>query len=250
MMGGLGNFLFPLATAMSLAAEHNLEVRLFYAHFGALHTHPIRYMMNIFYGFNEQSDISGFTKLSECRFEYNPIHLPAKTNVFLDGYFQSEKYFVKHRGLVLQRLAPPIGEDERLAALWFTDDQPTVSLHVRRKNYLQLRHVYPELFPDYYQKALEMFPDHKVLVFSDDIAFCKEAFVGDRFLFVDSWFDLHDLWIMSMCDHNIIANSSFSWWGAWLNQNPDKKVIAPKQWFTDSTNLNYSDVVCEGWTKI
>ena len=68
--------------------------------------------------------------------------------------------------------------------------------------------------------------------------------------FVEGHSEVEDLWLMSLCKHNIIANSSFSWWGAWLNNNPNKKVIAPKKWFGDHVNLNTSDLLPESWIKI
>ena len=88
------------------------------------------------------------------------------------------------------------------------------------------------------------------IIFSDDIKWCKNNFIGDKFTFIEGEKDYIDLWLMSLCNHNIIANSSFSWWGAWLNQNPNKKVIAPINWFGPEKKLNPKDIYCKNWIKI
>jgi hypothetical protein len=101
---------------------------------------------------------------------------------------------------------------------------------------------------DYYRNAIAEFSDDtRFLVFSDDIQWCKENFKGDNFHFIEGEKDYVDLYLMSLCNNNIIANSSFSWWGAWLNNTPNKKVIAPKQWFGKAKQLNTKDLIPETW---
>jgi len=119
-------------------------------------------------------------------------------------------------------------------------------LHVRRGDYLQLPTHHPTCTIDYYHKALANF-DGKVLVFSDDIDWCRKTFQDPRFEFVKGNLDYIDLYLMSMCKNNIIANSSFSWWAAWLNDNKDKKVIAPKKWFGPAISHNTMDLYPKKW---
>ena len=85
---------------------------------------------------------------------------------------------------------------------------------------------------------------------SDDINWCKENLKGDNIIFIEDEPDYVDLWLMSLCEHNIITNSSFSWWGSWLNKYQDKIVIAPKVWFGANKNLNPKDIYCEEWILI
>jgi hypothetical protein len=89
-----------------------------------------------------------------------------------------------------------------------------------------------------------------ILVFSDDISWCKDNLKFDKMNFIEGLDNVEDMWLMSLCDNNIIANSSFSWWGAWLNSNFNKKVIAPLHWFGDSANLNTSDIIPTNWIRI
>jgi len=100
---------------------------------------------------------------------------------------------------------------------------------------------------------LEHFDDDRnVIVFSDDPAWCTETFTDDRFLISENTDNRVDMCLMSLCNDFIIANSTFSWWGAWLSANPDKKVIAPLQWFGTGYTKDHdtSDLIPDGWTRI
>ena len=102
---------------------------------------------------------------------------------------------------------------------------------------------------EYYSQAMKHFPDTNFIVFSDDIQWCKENFKGEEFTFIEED-DYIELYLMSMCRHNIIANSSFSWWGSYLNQNEDKIVIAPSKWFGTDGRLKTENIYGEGWIVI
>ena len=128
--------------------------------------------------------------------------------------------------------------------------------------YVNLAHQHPVQPLEYYEKALAEFDDSlPVVVFSDSIDWVKEQpfFRGDRFMFSEPQ-DKHsdgalvpylDMCLMSLCDHAIIANSSMSWWGAWLQTNPYQKVVAPKMWFgSDYSDKNTKDLYCQNWKVI
>jgi len=125
------------------------------------------------------------------------------------------------------------------------DSTPLVSIHFRRGDYLEVASL--NLTLDYYNQAigiiLEKFQQFKLVVFSDDITWCKEVIVGDNVYYSEGNSKYVDMCMMSLCDHNIIANSTFSWWGAWLNANVKKVVICPEDYVNDSTysyiNKNY-----------
>ena len=103
---------------------------------------------------------------------------------------------------------------------------------------------------EYYKSAMGHFRGYKFVIFSDDIPWCKENFIGDNFTFIDGEEDYIDLYLMSVCEHNIIANSSFSWWGAYLNTNITKKVIAPKEWFGKVKCISSSNIISTEWISI
>jgi hypothetical protein len=88
------------------------------------------------------------------------------------------------------------------------------------------------------------------IVFSDDVEWCKKEFAGENYIVNEIGNPYAEMCAMSLCDHNIMANSSFSWWGSWLNRNPNKKVIAPSRWFGSAMNKNTDDIYCQDWIKI
>jgi hypothetical protein len=178
---------------------------------------------------------------NEPHFHYTPIpKIGDVTNI--KGYFQSEKFFEHCKDEVRSILSPKQKYDHSS----FT------AIHVRRTDYLTHKDCYHILTRDnYYNKAMEIVPG-PYLIFSDDIEWCKSQFVGDDFSFSDERDPITDLAHMIGCSRFIIANSSFSWWGAWLNPNPDKVVIAPSKWFGPklAPSHNTKDLIPDEWFKI
>lgn len=164
--------------------------------------------------------------------------------IFLEGCFQSEKYFAPVKEQVreayrFQKDKLGLGE-KTLKYLEEIESSASVSIHVRRGDYLDSGHggIYTGICTlEYYQKAMEEIkkrvPDARFFVFTNDYPWAKEHFEQEDCCVVEGSSEdtgYQDMYLMSRCRHNIIANSSFSWWGAWLNDNPEKCVIAPKRW--------------------
>ena len=170
---------------------------------------------------------------------------------------QSEKYFVHNRALILDLFAPTTDIKNYITSKYSgIINANALSIHVRRGDYVYLPNHHPVASPEYYTNAINYITTKtridKYIVFSDDINYCKSMFgESEDITYINGEKDYIDLYLMSMCEHNIIANSTFSWWGAWLNQNSDKIVVAPKTWFgTARTDLDTSDLIPENWIKI
>ena len=147
------------------------------------------------------------------------------------GYWQNEKYIQDIRDDILSFIDFEIDHG--------FDFKESCSLHVRRGDYLNLPNIHPIQTIDYYEKALDIIkPQGNIFIFSDDINWCKENFKFEKMIFMEDNSNINDLKFMSLCQNNIIANSSFSWMAAWLNENQNKKVISPKQWFGDRENTS------------
>ena len=148
-------------------------------------------------------------------------------DVDLVGYFQTEKYFKHIEDEIRKDFT---FNDELLETCKSFIDGDTISLHIRRGDYV-VNPNHPTQPMSYYEEALSKLPDLPVIVFSDDSEWCKtqELFDNDRFMIAEGNSTDCDLCLMSLCKYHIIANSSFSWWGAWLAKS--QKVIAPKNWF-------------------
>lgn len=171
-------------------------------------------------------------------------------DIYLQGTFQSEKYFTDIRKYLLHEFTPKTKICVSRNLIEILETEETVSLHVRRGDYARLNHA---LNIYYYQRAMlkieEVISNPYYLIFSDDIAWVKENLdIGARSIIVNEdgrLKDYEELMIMTKCRHNIISNSTFSWWGAWLNQNVEKMVIAPKVWFGDQKKI-----VLDNWTIV
>jgi len=158
-------------------------------------------------------------------------------NIIIDGYFQSHTHLEEYKNEIIKEFTfkQHILDKCKLEINKYPNP---VSIHIRRGDYVAHPN-YWVVTPEYIQEALNQFNDdeYTFLVFSDDIEWCKSIFpVGVIYIEGNNQFE--DLCMMSLCNHNIIANSTYSWWGAFLNQNPNKKVIAPKEWFTPSKPMN------------
>jgi len=134
----------------------------------------------------------------------------------------------------------------------FLKNKKTTSIHVRRGDYVNHPNHHPTQSLEYYLEAIKILKDETelFLVFSDDINWCKENIKLDNVVYIENEKDYIELYLMSVCTNNIISNSSFSWWGAWLNKNEDKKVIGPLKWFGDAIKHNTGDVLPENWIKL
>jgi hypothetical protein len=193
-----------------------------------------------------------FYRENDFAFENRAFSVPEFSAV--SGYFQTEKYFTHCQNEIKRIFTfhPPIlkvAEDFLNSVK--KETKQIVSVHVRRGDYVQSPNHHPPCDLEYYLRAFEsMGNDSIFLVFSDDIEWCKSHFKGDNFMFSELPNHFEELCCMSLCDHHIIANSSFSWWGSWLNRSAEKKVIAPQRWFGPALIKDTKDIYCENWIKI
>ena len=246
LKGGLGNYLFQIATGYSLSKQYNDDFCVDLSDVIVIHK-PVQHYFNALFKnirFSEQPHIQ--TYYQEPFFQYSPI--PHQNNLKIEGYFQTEKYFINYRKDIIELLDFETIQQQIKPKY---DLVNTCSIHVRRGDYLTKPNYHPTCDISYYNKAINLMPPNtRFLIFSDDILWCKTQFIGNNFNFIDELNDYEDLALMSLCEHNIIANSSFSWWGAWLNENPNKIVIAPNRWFGVLVNNNTQDLIPNLWTKI
>jgi hypothetical protein len=195
----------------------------------------------------------------ENKFGYNQEIESLPDNSSLNGYFQTEKYFNEFRDLILSQFVfkssyRDLAESYIQTIRKENRDAVIASIHVRRGDYVMFPDHHPPCSFSYYNSAIEelRIANEKVvyLIFSDDVDWCKTEFIDPSYIITDLNNPYSEMCAMSLCDHNIIANSSFSWWGAWLNVNLNKTVIAPSRWFGSQINKDVSDVYGKGWKII
>ncbi len=250
IQAGLGNQLFQWAVARSYAIDHNCEYKFETSFYPTQTKRQVKLNeFNIKFELVTQLDIN--RPVLQINDTFNFIELPYDPSniIFLNGYWQSEKYFSRNSDVIRNELLS--GRDmSKLSKTPFIDTN-TVSIHIRRTDYTESNGYHPVQSMEYYEKAIaEIGSYDKLFVFSDDINWCKENLKFRDMIFMEGFTDIEDLFIMSMCKNNIIANSSFSWWGAWLNNNPNKKVVAPINWFGQQANISTADILPENWIKI
>jgi hypothetical protein len=261
LQGGLANTLFQYAFGISVAKARGEEV--FFTRNRVDQDVKRSYSLDAFWTHMQFVDQESDNKFHDGG-PFNPDVYAAPPNTTFIGYWQTEKYFdapLLRRRIQLRR--PPSEESFRIADEIDAADQSTF-LHVRRGDYVNEKRTsefHGNLSLDYYRKAIVELKyyivDPKIFVFSDDPDWCREQFPKD-FVIVDHNHpgdgrtpgrEHEDLWLMSLCRHAIMANSAFSFWGAWLGDIRKRVVLAPKQWFQDS-NMNSDDIIPERWLKL
>jgi hypothetical protein len=262
-IGRLGNNLFQIGASIGYARKYGYEWR---ADSGSGVSDPYSSIHQVFPNLpkenfgggnryhehpNKQCEIHG-THFNDCHFDYHPIP-NLGPNVSLTGFFQSYKYFE--------------GQDEEIKRVFALPHVPGyedhVSIHVRRGDYVQHAGSFPPIDESYLERAVAMLiektrTDFKIIVFSDDIGWCKSVFRNDTraIEYSEGRNEREDLSLMASCGHHIIANSTFSWWSAYLGHNPNKIVISPSckrgSWFGMQAGVKKDcvDLLPPNWIQI
>jgi len=225
----------------------------------------------------EHQQITGFRTRECTSFHYDPHFVDTlPENIDILGYFQTEKYFIDIKDEIVKDFTfkPEILNKSKEFMDAIEADNDIVFIHVRRGDtklvdkrgklwsYEMLPDHHPVCTEEYYREAMSNFDGYRFLVMSDSIEWCKQQdmFKGDQFIFSDASHVTYedgasipniDLCLMTLSRHGIIANSSMSWWGAWLMQNPTAEVYAPKTWFGSAySHYNMSDIRPERWHQV
>lgn len=248
LMGGLGNQLFQAAHAIAKGITHNREVVFVPRSWTPMQGRQTEnYLNNIFRNLKFVDNIDGFEKVGEGPFEYSEV-LVKENNTVFDGYFQSSKNFSPHYDAI-RNIFSPTEEfiNEIFEKYPMLNQKDTLSIHIRRGDCFMNPDIHPIATEKYVERAVNEVGEYShVFVFSDDREWVKENLKFTNVTYVEDE-DYREMWLMSLCKNNIIVNSTFSWWGSFLNKNPNKKVIAPSMWFGPKGPRNYSDLYEPYW---
>jgi len=260
--GRLGNQLFQIASTIGVSRSLGYDVYFpsenFYVDVDSAHSYRGCKVMEAF-KFSDKLLIGSETLRSSIKFTFdegndfkynsNIEKIPDNTDLF--GYFQNERYFIHCREEILN-LFSFREEISNFADAHYPIQGDSVSLHVRRGDYLSSPDHHPTQDISYYKESLDFVGAKNVYVFSDDIKWCETniRMDGYNWNYVDVENPYISMYMMTQCDNNIICNSSFSWWGAWLNKSENKKVVAPSKWFGPAIKKDPSDVYGKNWKVI
>lgn len=250
-MGGLGNQLFESAHALSQGWKHNRPT-LFLpsSHTPGQGRGTENYIKNILRKLKFVDSIDNTTTVSEPHFEYVGVH-PNKGNTIFHGYYQSTKNWFGYDDRIREMFEPT-----EEVAKYFHEKYPqlhekkTLSLHVRRSEYLKLSNIHPTIGLDYINEAMKIVGEYStIFIFSDDHEFVKQNINFEKCVMVDESDDYMELWLMSLCENHIMSNSTFSWWGTFLNKNKNKTIVTPSIWFGPN-GPNSKDIYEPNWKLI
>jgi hypothetical protein len=281
--GGLGNQMFQYAAAKYVALKTG-EVICFDTSFfkNPNHAHEVFrlnefklegvsfkriFSLSIFYNHWFFRKIPGIRRLRNSfqvdilqkEFIYSIDDLKIEKNSYVNGLWHTVYFANANRNVLLKEFFPKTIDDERFDLVKdLIVSKTTVSLHVRRNdfvNHQRAKSISGALANDYYGDAMNYFNSHyqnvNFVVFSDDIQWCRDNFVGSEFLFIDPFENpIYDMLLMSFCNHHILANSTFSWWGAWLNSKLSKDVVYPKSFYKNKSNDEIKFMFDEEWIEM
>ena len=284
LQGGLGNQLFQYACGFALAKQLSKKLVFDFSFFSkASESHTPRKLelhklvvipdciyhtpQPRFYSRSFKAEIKYLIHNISGRKPFwaynNDLKLPDRSNknIYLDGYWQSEKYFKFFRKELITQIKPQQAlSKEANNQLQLIHNYTSVAVHVRRGDYVsnpRYLKKYGVCSLSYYKEAISRISDilnkPTFFFFSDDNKWVLDNFdINNNFFIVENTSEAwEDLWLMSKCNHQIVANSTFSWWGAWLNINLDKIIIAPKHWYNDPVlNEERKNLVPEEWLRI
>jgi hypothetical protein len=262
IVGGLGNQMFQYAYAKALQ-QKGYQVKIDITKFKKYKLHGGYQLDKFKIDLETSTPLSNFfsrlgfsrsTKEKSLLFNEKLLKLPK--NGYVKGYFQTEKYFKDIREVLLKQFVfkNELSSSTLSYLKEITIENNACSLHIRRGDYIsdkKANDVHGTCDLDYYKEAIKLirgqFNDCRLFIFSDDISWVKKNLKTKNATYIDHKVIPHeDMHLMSLCKHNITANSSFSWWGAWLNQHKEKTVISPKTWFVSKEN----EVACENWIQL
>lgn len=267
IVGGLGNQLFQIFATMSYALDHNLPFVFPYSEISP--STITRYtfwdtFLKELKRFTETFDTNTYSKWDQGGFPYKQIPFLTQPTC-LTGYYQTHKYFEKNYEIItklikLREQQEAVKEEYKK---YFETTKQTISMHFRMGDYKGKEHIHPIMPIDYYFIALNQFDKstpYRINFFCEKedkkdvfaiISALKPYFEMMEFVHVENDIpDYKQMLLMSICDHNIIANSTFSWWGAYFNSNADKKVMYPSIWFGPWGNAYVYDLFPTSWKKI
>ena len=253
LMGGLGNQMFQISKALSEGFDNNIDVVFRPYSFVPMHgNQPTKYLNNIFKNIKFDNITEKLERVTEPSWSYSQINLLYYKSIEFYGYFQSGKNFENNKEKIIQLFSPDKQFIEKIKRLYPNIlSKNSISIHVRRGDYLTISDILPTIDKTYIDQALNKLNNEgSIFIFSNDKKWVEENLNYENSTIVMGLEDYEELWAMSLCNHNVMSNSSFSWWASYLNKNTNKKVFAPSIWFGPKGEKNFDDIYEPEWEKI
>lgn len=252
LMGGLGNQMFQIAHATAQGIKQNIESYFLNDAYTPMQaSKPSKYIGNIYRNVKFLSFLPKTKIVTEQTWNEANLDFTWDTSIEFNGYYQSAKNFLGYDEYIKTLFSPSPEFLKKIYKRYPNLKKDSISVHIRRGDYLGIGDVLPTIDLSYIDACLDKCDDNqKVFLFSDDKKFLRDNFFGNRFIIVDNLEDYEEMWMMSLCTTNIISNSTFSWWGAYLNNKENKKVYVPSLWFGPKGPNPHFNIFEDEWEKI
>lgn len=252
LVGRTGNMMFEIAHSYVKSLEYNRQLVI-----PSRESSPLSYRNTLFRKIDfsiDQTPSPEEVKHVYAPFTFAELKPEENSPTVFVGYYQSEKYFGKYTEAVKNLFSPPIEfVNKALIDYPFLKHSTVAAINVRRGDYLEQSRRHPVVSIEYVEEAIKHLPNYDyLLVTSDDMTWCRENIKGPKVIYNDPtrYWDHEGIWLLSLCDHFIISNSTHSWWGAWLSRSENKTVIAPETWFGPEIGEDPKDLYCDSWIKL
>ena len=253
LMGGLANQMFQIAKAKTEGFIHDIPVYFEPKSFTPMEGNNTNvYINNIFRNIEFKDNLIFQKSYDEHSWGYNEIDYTYDSSVMFKGYYQSSKNFKNYSEKIKNLFLPTEEFKQKLMTLYpLIFEKNSVSIHIRRGDYLTISDILPVIGKSYIDKSLKSIGKYSnIFIFTNDKDWAEKNLDYDKCTIVTDLNDYEDLWAISLCNHNIMSNSSFSWWGSYLNKNKNQKVCVPSIWFGPKGEQNYKDIYEPKWNKI
>jgi hypothetical protein len=252
LMGGLGNQMFQISHALSQGFKYNVDcVFKSVAHTPMQASQPTKYTDNIFRNVNFKPTLPT-TKRITNNWGFRELSINPNVSTEFFGYYQSSKNFYGFGEKIKDIFSPSESYLDKIYSKYpQLKNKNNISIHIRRGDYLKISSILPIIDISYINQCLKSIQDYdNIFVLTDDKVWAEENLHYQNLIIPKDLEDYEELWLISLCKYNIMSNSTFSWWGSYLNKTPDKVVFTPSIWFGPKGEKDYEDLYESDWEKI
>lgn len=252
LMGGLGNQMFQISHALSQGWKNSVPVIFKCESYTKMQgSQPTKYKNNIFRKLKFTDNLPPAERLTNM-WEFKELNVNPAKNIEFFGYFQSSKNFYGFDKEIQETFLPDEDFLNKIHSLYpQLNNKNNISIHIRRGDYLKVSNILPVVDISYIDKCLDTIKEFdNIFVLTDDKEWVEKNIKRQNLIIPKNLEDYEELWLIGLCKYNIMSNSTFSWWGSFLNTNPDKVVFVPDTWFGPQGEKNYEDLYESDWNKI
>jgi len=251
--GGLGNQMFQISHAICQSWKYNTTSAFLPISHDTYPADwkPVNFINNVYRNVKFVESIEGTMPVYEKDFAYSELEFNPNNSLEFHGYFQSSKNFLGYDYEIKNLFAPTEEFIDKAIKLYPEINTNTISVHIRLGDYRNVSNILPIIDKTYIDYCISDIDNYdKLFIFSNEKEWAKSNLDYPNSIVVDGLTNYEEMWLMSLCKHNIISNSTFSWWGSYLNKSKSKKIYAPSIWFGPAWTSEYGSIYEPYWNVV